>query len=59
MGLRRDEMVDILIGVVLLAGILLLYYLLWDAVDGRWSARRVAIVLIAGIVFLVAGLLLM
>jgi hypothetical protein len=51
-------MVDILIGVVLLAGILLLYYLLWDAADGRWSARKAAIVLGAGIALLVACLLL-
>ncbi len=51
-------MIDIFIGVLLLAGILLLYYL-WDAADGRWSARKVAIVLGAGIVLLVAGLLLM
>lgn len=50
-------MIDILIGLLLLTGILLLYYILWDAIDGRWSARKVAMVLGAGIVLLVAGLL--
>ena len=51
-------MIDIFIGILLLAGILLLYYL-WDAIDGRWSARKVAMALGAGIALLVAGLLLM